>query len=138
MKTCLCGHPINNSILLADKIRFDQKARILKCNNCSLIYLDQNSVDFPDKFYEKEYHQTYLTHIEPDALDPKKYFDKMLKVTKIWSDKFKQRGWVFATESRSIFDKMIPVTKLSSNYGYSVWDVWEWVWQNFTVFKKIK
>ena len=91
MKTCLCGHPINNSILLADKIRFDQKARILKCNNCSLIYLDQNSVDFPDKFYEKEYHQTYLTHIEPDALDPKKYFDKMLKVTKIWSDKFKQK-----------------------------------------------
>ena len=91
MKNCLCGISINNSTLLTDKIRFSQRARILQCKNCSLVYLDQNSVKFPDQFYEKEYHQTYLTHIEPDAFDPKKYFDKMIKVTKIWSDKFKKK-----------------------------------------------
>ena len=91
MKNCLCGDTISNAVLITDKIRFNQRAKILQCNNCSLVYLDQNSIKFPDKFYEKEYHQTYLTHIEPDALDPKKYFDKMLKVTKIWSDKFKKK-----------------------------------------------
>ena len=91
MKNCLCGNSINNSTLLTDKIRFNQRARILQCKNCSLVYLDRNSVKFPDQFYEKEYHQTYLTHIEPDALDPKKYFNKMLKVTKIWSDKCKKK-----------------------------------------------
>ena len=74
MKNCLCGNSIKDSILLTDKIRFNQRAKILRCNNCSLVYLDQSSIKFPDKFYEKEYHQTYLTHVEPDALDPKKYF----------------------------------------------------------------
>ena len=91
MKNCLCGNSIKDSILLTDKIRFNQKGKILKCNKCSLVFLDQNSVKFSEEFYKKEYHQTYLTHIEPDALDPKKYFDKMTKVTKIWSDKFKKK-----------------------------------------------
>ena len=91
MKNCLCGNSIKDSILLTDKIRFDQKGKILKCNKCSLVFLDQNSVKFSEEFYKKEYHQTYLTHIEPDALDPKKYFDKMVKVTKIWSDKFSEK-----------------------------------------------
>ena len=90
MKNCLCGETVSNSVLLTAKIRFNQKARILQCNNCALVYLDQSSIKFPNQFYEKKYHQTYLTHIEPDALDPKKYFDKMLKATKIWSDKFKK------------------------------------------------
>ena len=91
MKNCLCGEPVKNSVLLTDKIRFNKKARILKCNKCSLVYMDQDSVKFPDQFYEKEYHQTYLTHIEPDALDPKKYFEKMKKVTEIWSNKFRKQ-----------------------------------------------
>jgi len=91
MKNCLCGNSVNDSTLVTDKIRFDRKGKILRCKKCSLIYLDQNSVKFSEEFYKKEYHQTYLTHIEPDALDPKKYFEKMLQVTKIWSDKFNKK-----------------------------------------------
>jgi len=51
--------------------------------------LDQNSFTFPKDFYEKEYHQTYLTHVEPDALNPQVFYEKMKKSTKRWADKFK-------------------------------------------------
>ena len=30
MKHCLCGDPISNTVLLTDKIRFNQKGKILK------------------------------------------------------------------------------------------------------------
>ena len=53
MKNCLCGNSIKDSILLTDKIRFNQKGKILKCNKCSLVFLDQNSVKFSEEFYKK-------------------------------------------------------------------------------------
>ena len=49
------------------------------CKKCSLVYLDQKSFKFPKSFYEKEYHQTYITHVEPDALNPKKYYETIGK-----------------------------------------------------------
>jgi ubiquinone/menaquinone biosynthesis C-methylase UbiE len=61
----------------------------MACASCSLIFLDQNSFVFPKDFYEKEYHQTYLTHIEPDSLDSEKYFNKMMVTSKPWIDKIK-------------------------------------------------
>jgi len=90
-QNCLCKTNKNNTILLSNKVRFGKKANVLKCKKCSLVYLDQKSFKFPKSFYEKEYHQTYITHVEPDALNPKKYYDKMLLVTKIWSDKLKKK-----------------------------------------------
>jgi len=74
--------------LIADTVRFEQKADVYRCQNCGLTFLDQGSFKFPDDFYKSEYHQTYLTHIEPDAVDPKKYYEKMKKTTLIWADRF--------------------------------------------------
>lgn len=71
------------------KVRFDKKADVYKCGACGLTFLDQNSFTFPKDFYEKEYHQTYLTHIEPDALNPQAYYDKMKKINEVWANKFK-------------------------------------------------
>lgn len=76
--------------LLADTVRFDNKANVYKCKETGLVFLDQNSFEFPDDFYESDYHQTYITHIEPDALNPDVYFEKMKKACKIWSDEFKE------------------------------------------------
>lgn len=73
--------------LITNKVRFDNKADILRCQNCSLVFLDQNSFELPADFYETEYHQTYLAHVEPALLDPNAYYDKMRVVTKPWSDK---------------------------------------------------
>jgi len=75
--------------LVTDTVRFERKASIYHCNKCDLTFLDQNSYKFPQDFYRAEYHQTYLTHIEPDADQPKKYFNKMKKATKIWADRFR-------------------------------------------------
>ena len=74
--------------LISEKVRFGISAKVYKCLDCTLSFIDQNSFKFPKDFYETEYHQTYITHIEPDALDPKKYYEKMKKATKIWADKF--------------------------------------------------
>lgn len=73
--------------LITNKVRFDNHADILCCQQCSLIFLDQDSYKLPPDFYENEYHQTYLAHIEPALLDPNAYYDKMLTVTKPWSDR---------------------------------------------------
>lgn len=85
----LCGSSKNDKI--TDTVRFDYKADVHRCDDCSLTFLDQQSFDYPDDFYEKEYHQTYITHVEPDALDPKVYFEKMKKATSVWADLFKSK-----------------------------------------------
>ena len=74
--------------LITNHLRFQKKADVYRCVSCSLVFLDQNSFTFPKDFYEKEYHQTYITHVEPDALNPQVYFEKMKKSTKIWADRF--------------------------------------------------
>ena len=74
--------------IITDKVRFGKKANVYKCGDCSLVFVDQKSFSFPTDFYEKEYHQTYLTHVEPDALNPDIYYEKMKKANRIWADKF--------------------------------------------------
>ena len=87
--TCpLCNS--DNLVLITNEVRFRKNADVYSCKNCNLIFLDQNSFEFPKDFYEKEYHQTYITHIEPDALNPQAYYEKMKKANKIWIDKFKK------------------------------------------------
>jgi 2-polyprenyl-3-methyl-5-hydroxy-6-metoxy-1,4-benzoquinol methylase len=71
-------------------VRFGYEADVYKCQDCDLTFLDQNSFSFPTDFYEKDYHQTYITHIEPDALNPQVYYEKMKKATKIWADNFRE------------------------------------------------
>jgi len=86
-KVCsLCGS--DNTEMVIDTVRFGKKADVYRCGECDLIFLDQDSFVFPEDFYEKEYHQTYLTHIEPAALEPKAYYEKMKKSAKVWADKF--------------------------------------------------
>lgn len=76
-------------MLITDSVRFGNRADVLKCTKCSLIYLDQDSFTLPTDFYEGDYHQTYLTHVEPSAFDPESYYQKMLKVTRPWSEKIR-------------------------------------------------
>jgi len=73
--------------LLTSKVRFNKTAEVRQCERCTLTFLNQSSFKFPTDFYESNYHQTYLTHVEPDALDPEKYYKKMLQATKPWSDR---------------------------------------------------
>lgn len=85
--------PICSSVqtkTITNKVRFGNTAEVMRCEHCSLVFLNQASFEFPKEFYEQEYHQTYLTHVEPDALDPEKYYQKMLKTTKPWSDRINQ------------------------------------------------
>lgn len=84
----LCGY--RDTSRITDRLRFNNKAEVLKCKKCGLIYLDQDSFIFPKEFYEREYHQTYLTHVEPDLLVPEKYYEKMLSACKPWSDKINE------------------------------------------------
>lgn len=83
--------------LVTNSLRFGRTANICRCNGCSLVYLDQNSFSFPANFYETEYHQTYLTHVDPDMLDPQKHFDKMQSASKLWIDRV--RGMLTGNES---------------------------------------
>lgn len=83
----LCGS--RNLDFITGEVRFGNQADIYKCVVCGLTFLDQDSFDFPEGFYEKDYHQTYITHVEPDALNPQAYFNKMRKATGIWADKFR-------------------------------------------------
>ena len=87
LKCPLCNKE-DKLTLLTKSVRFGKNADVYKCEICGLIFLDQGSFEFPKDFYEKEYHQTYITHVEPDALNPEKYYEKMKKATKIWGDKF--------------------------------------------------
>jgi len=73
--------------LITRKVRFDNEADVYRCEGCSLTFLDQESFEYPSDFYEKKYHQTYITHVEPDAFDPLAYYEKMLKSTRIWGDR---------------------------------------------------
>lgn len=73
---------------IAGKIRFGYEADVYHCRQCNMVFLDQESFAYPPDFYEKEYHQTYITHVEPSAFDPDAYFQKMLKANKIWADRF--------------------------------------------------
>lgn len=81
----LCGG--GDTELLTNQLRFDRVADVRHCVSCSLIFLDQTSFRFPSDFYEAEYHQTYLTHIDPDMLDPVKHFEKMRLATRPWIER---------------------------------------------------
>jgi 2-polyprenyl-3-methyl-5-hydroxy-6-metoxy-1,4-benzoquinol methylase len=84
--TCpLCSS--KDTYLITNRVRFDKAADVNQCRHCSLVFLDQISFKLPDDFYENEYHQTYLTHIEPSAFDPQSYYEKMQKTTKPWCDR---------------------------------------------------
>lgn len=88
MRCPICSS--NEHMLITDRVRFDNKADVLKCRECSLIYLDQGSFTLPADFYEGDYHQTYITHVEPSAFDPASYYQKMLQVTRPWSERIKK------------------------------------------------
>ena len=79
----LCGQ--KDAKFITRDLRFEKNADVYECLQCELVFLDQNSFQLPAGFYENEYHQSYLTHVEPDALDPKAYFEKMLKVAAPWA-----------------------------------------------------
>lgn len=76
--------------LVTDRVRFGNRANVLRCRRCSLVYLDQGSFDLPANFYEGDYHQTYITHVEPSAFDPESYYKKMLVATKPWGDRINE------------------------------------------------
>lgn len=76
--------------LITDRVRFGNKADVLRCLECSLVYLDQESFTLPADFYEGDYHQTYITHVEPSAFDPESYYRKMLTATKPWGDRINE------------------------------------------------
>lgn len=80
----------HNTTLVTQSLRFGKKADIYQCTSCTLVFLDPLSFEFPKDFYEKEYHQTYLTHIEPEALIPYVYFEKMLKTNQLWATMFRE------------------------------------------------
>jgi len=73
--------------LITSKVRFGLDADVHVCRECSLVFMDQTSYDFPEDFYKGQYHQTYLTHVEPDALNPRAYYDKMVKSTAPWVER---------------------------------------------------
>lgn len=82
----ICGS--ENLGLVANRVRFGNQADVYQCRECGLVFLDQKSYTFPADFYETQYHQTYITHVEPDALNPQVYYEKMQKANKVWADKF--------------------------------------------------
>ena len=73
--------------VITKRVRFDKEADVVRCDQCSLIFLDQDSFTLPEDFYEGEYHQTYITHVEPSAFEPQAYYEKMQKTTKPWCDR---------------------------------------------------
>jgi SAM-dependent methyltransferase len=88
-KACpFCASPDNS--LVADRVRFDRSARVLRCNSCTLVFLDQDSFQFPKDFYQREYHQTYLTHVDPDMLDPARHYEKMSAASRPWIERVRQ------------------------------------------------
>lgn len=83
----LCGS--DRLTYLTGSVRFGYQADVYQCRNCTLTFLDQSSFEFLDGFYKTQYHQTYLTHVEPDASEPDRYYEKMIKTTAPWAEKFK-------------------------------------------------
>ena len=79
----------DGTTLITDRLRFGRSANVMRCGNCALVFLDQDSFRFPVDFYEREYHQTYLTHVEPDALDSAKYFEKMSIASRPWVERIR-------------------------------------------------
>jgi SAM-dependent methyltransferase len=79
----------SDTVLVADKVRFDLSARVMRCGQCTQVFLDQGSFQFKPDFYESEYHQTYLTHVDPDTLDPQKYFEKMAIASRPWIERIR-------------------------------------------------
>jgi 2-polyprenyl-3-methyl-5-hydroxy-6-metoxy-1,4-benzoquinol methylase len=75
--------------LITNKLRFDKEAKVNICMYCSLVYLDQDSFSLPKNFYETEYHQTYLSHIDPEIMNPEKHYIKMKSASSIWANKIK-------------------------------------------------
>lgn len=51
-----------------------------------------------------------------------------------WIDKFLQRGWGLAEEHKYIDNDMVPVRQPSEDPN----SVWEWVYNNFTIYKRTK
>ncbi len=85
----LCGSI--ETRLVTDRLRFDRVAGVMACMSCSLVFLDQKSFEFPRDFYEHDYHQTYLTHVDPDMLNPARHHEKMLKASAPWIDRISAR-----------------------------------------------
>lgn len=81
----VCGG--SDTELVTRRLRFDRTADVRRCHSCSLVFLDQSSFQFPADFYEAEYHQTYLTHVDPDMLDPAKHFKKMQQASRLWIER---------------------------------------------------
>lgn len=77
----------SGTALVRDSVRFGRKADVRKCAGCGLVFLDQDSFVFPEDFYAAEYHQTYLTHVEPTAFNPRAYYEKMRIATAQWAEK---------------------------------------------------
>lgn len=91
MKKVSCPLCVSDElVLITRKVRFDRVADVYACRSCGMIFLDQRSFVFPDDFYQKHYHQTYITHIEPAALNPQVYYEKMKLALKPWADRFRQ------------------------------------------------
>jgi len=88
-KSCpFCGS--GDTVVLTDRVRFDRAARVLRCSNCTLVFLDQESFRFPKDFYEHEYHQTYLTHVDPDMLNPARHYEKMSAASRPWIERVRR------------------------------------------------
>ena len=83
--------------IVADRVRFDHEAHVRRCGECSLVFLDQDSFEFPADFYEHSYHQTYLTHVDPATVDPARYFEKMSIASKPWIERI--RGLLTGAEA---------------------------------------
>jgi SAM-dependent methyltransferase len=93
----LCPSCGGETALLTDQLRFERKARVMRCPKCTLVFLDQKSFSFPKDFYEHDYHQTYLTHVDPEMLNPARHHEKMLAASRPWIDRV--RGMLTGNET---------------------------------------
>jgi SAM-dependent methyltransferase len=80
----------DDTTLVTDRVRFERTAQVLRCNRCTLVFLDPDSFHFPKDFYQQEYHQTYLTHVDPEMLNPARHHEKMSAASKPWIDRVRQ------------------------------------------------
>jgi SAM-dependent methyltransferase len=80
----------DDTALVTDRVRFERTASVLRCGACTLVFLDQESFHFPKDFYEHQYHQTYLTHVDPEMLDPARHYEKMTVASRPWIDRVRQ------------------------------------------------
>lgn len=84
----LCGSAA--TALVTDHVRFNRTAHVRRCSACTLVFLDQESFQFPADFYQHQYHQTYLTHVDPEMLDPARHFEKMSAASRPWIERVRQ------------------------------------------------